>query len=275
MKLRDLEVDGLAAVELVEDGVRAVVVHGVGPRISWFGRDQNLLYWDHRGEHVRGPWRMRGGHRLWTTRPDADESEESYAADNEPCRLKRVRDGVAVTAPPGAAQIEKRMTVRAQGETWRVEHRLRNVGTMLWAGGAWALTCTLPRARTRYRIPLDGGDARWDSLTIVIPRRWGGGHSSKLADPQFALTEAACEIRARGTEAKRMFSTPTGALEMIDGPTFRIAAPRIGGAPYPLGTNVACYLGPDRFMVELETMSPLRQLAPGESLTHVETWTYR
>lgn len=275
MKLQQVDVDGLGAIEITQSGVRLVVVHSVGPRISWFGRAINTLFWDRKDIHRRGEWRLRGGHRLWTTRPDADESEETYEPDNDPCRVVRVDDGVAVTAPVSRHQIEKTLTVRVRRTQWTIEHRLRNVGTMLWTGGAWGLTCTQPRRGTRYRIPLGGGNPGWDALTMVIPRRWGGGHTSSLTDPQVVMTEDAVEIRPRGAEAKRMLGTPTGTLEMIDPAlgTFRKRAIRIPGATYPLDTNVAFYLGPERFMVELETMSPLCRLAPGDVLTHVEHWT--
>jgi hypothetical protein len=275
MKLQDVLVDGLDAVELRARGVRLVIVHAVGPRIAWFGRELNTLFWDRKDVHRRGAWRLRGGHRLWTTRPDADESEETYEPDNDPCRVERFADGVAVTAPRTAHQIEKSLSVRVRGAEWTIEHRLRNTSTMLWTGGAWALTCTHPRRGTRYRIPLGGGNPGWDALTMVIPRRWGGGHTSALADPQIVMTEDALEIRPRGAEAKRMLGAPLGTLEMIDPAigTFRKRAIRIAGATYPLDTNVAIYLGPDRFMVELETMSPVCRLAPGDVLTHVEHWT--
>ena len=43
-------------------------------------------------------------------------------------------------------------------------------------------------------------------------------------------------------------------------------------AAYPLGTNLAFYVGPDNFMVEMETMGPLATLKAGERLVHRETW---
>jgi hypothetical protein len=109
----------------------------------------------------------------------------------------------------------------------------------------------------------------------VIPTRWGGGHTSRLDDPQITMTADAMEIRARGDEAKRMVLAPRGRLEMHDPERglFCKHAPFDADASYPLGTNVAVYLGPRRFMVELETMSPLRTLAPGAAISHVETWT--
>lgn len=270
--------DGLAALELVDRGTRMVIVHAVGPRIAAFGsaHANSLLFWDRAHVHTRGAWRLYGGHRLWITRPDADESEEAYAPDNEPCRVRELERGVAITAPPSASCIERTIAVHGHPTGWMVEHRLRNVGDMLWSGGAWALTCTLPSRGTRYRVPLDGGSSRWNILTMVVPRQWGGEHTSPLVDSQFRLTEDALLFQARGREAKRMLGTPRGRLEMSDpsrGAFAKFAVP-IKGARYPLNTNVAVYLGPKAFMVELETMSPLMTLAPGQTLRHVEFWRH-
>ena len=274
--IRDLLHTGLAAIEIVERGTRMVIVHGVGPRIAWYGpaRGENLLFWDDAGLHTRGDWALRGGHRLWLTRPEADEAEETYAPDNAPCRVRRLRDGCAITAPLDPARIEKTLAIRVDGDRWSIEHRIRNAGDMLWSGGVWGLTCTLPSRDTRYRIPLDGGAPGWDVLTMVIPRRWGGTHTSRLVDPQFAFVEDALEIKPRGEEAKRMLFAPRGQLEMHDrarGSFVKSAAPIAGR--YPCATNVAIYLGPKRFMVELETMSPIVTLGPGQVLRHVEHWT--
>lgn len=275
--IQEIEYAGQRGVELVESGVRMITLFTIGPRIAWFGwrEHESVLYWDSHEEHRRGAWRLYGGHRLWTTRPLSDESEEIYEPDNAPCRLERIPDGVRLVARPSALALEKTLAITARDGQWTIEHQLRNVGALLWSGGAWALTCTAPREHTVYRIPLGGGPPGWDVTTLVIPTRWGGGHTSRLDDPQITLTADAMEIRAREDESKRMVFAPQGLLEMRDPERglFRKHARLEPDASYPLATNLAVYVGPRRFMVELETMSPLRALAPGAVLSHVETWT--
>lgn len=266
---------GLDAVEIIDGDLRMIVVHEVGPRIAAFHRTghENFLYWDDAGEHRHGEWRLYGGHRVWTTRPGADESEETYAPDNARCTVHDREDGIDVIAPPTASRIEKSLLIRPAAHGWNVVHRIRNVGDFVWAGGAWGLTCTRPTATTRYRIPLDGGSPRWDLFTMVIPRRWAG-HTSRLDDSQFAIDDDAITFHASGAESKRMVATPRGVIEMYDpsrGVLSKRAMPRDGA--YPHGTNLAVYLGPENFMVEIESMSPFATLAPGDELVHVETWT--
>lgn len=278
VRSRSIEYGGVPAIELIAGGERLVAVHGAGPRIAWFGRagGNSLLYWDDAGAHVRGAWQLRGGHRLWTTRPGADEAEETYAVDNAACRVRMLRDGVALHAPPDAARLEKSLVIRARPpHGWTIEHRLRNAGDMLWSGGLWGLTCTRPARATRYAVPWGGGSSTWDVVTLVIPRRWGGGHTSRLVDPQFTMTEQALVVRPRGVEAKRMARAPHGTLVMRDPArgTFTKTATFDAHARYPLDCNVALYIAPGNFMVELETMGPTRTIAPGDTLVHVETWS--
>jgi hypothetical protein len=274
MRIREIVFQGHAAFEVVERGVRMVVVHDVGPRIAWFGHATNLLFWDDDEKHRRGEWKLYGGHRLWLTRPGADESEETYVPDNGACLVRKTPHSIQVTTPLGVSMIERSLKVDLIDGAFRITHRIRNRGDMLWSGGAWALTCTQPVRRTRYRIPLGDSTAAWEATTLVIPTRWGGSHTSRLADPQFAFARDALVVRPSGIEGKRMLGAPAGVLEMTDHRgMFRKHAPYVPHARYPLATNVALYIGPNNFMVELETMGPLRTLAPGESLFHVETWT--
>src|SRR4051812_902552 len=112
--MRALEFGGHQAVELSSANARMVVVHGVGPRIAWFGLTgrPNLLYWDEAGKHRDGDWRLYGGHRFWVTRPLADESAEVQVPDNDPCVVAALSEGVRITAPPTALGLEKTLEIR-------------------------------------------------------------------------------------------------------------------------------------------------------------------
>ncbi|MCA1664988.1 MAG: hypothetical protein LC659_12075, partial [Myxococcales bacterium] len=217
-------------------------------------------------------------HRLWVTRPGADEAEETYAADNAPCRVDAGDGEIAAAAPVDASGIEKTLRVRVVGDgELVVEHVLRNCGDMLWSGGAWALSCTRPRRGDSYGIPL-GSDDEWDAFSVVVPRRWGGGHTSLVADKQLDWHEHALVVRPTGRECKRMLQAPRGMVGMTSSRervAFVKRASWDEAGDYPLGTNIAFYVGPRSFMVEMETMSPLRQLKPGASLGHVERWQLR
>lgn len=277
-KVRRLTFQKERAVELRTRDCRLVAVTSNGPRIAFFGRPdgENLFYWAP-GRHRRGKWDLKGGHRLWTTRPGADEAEETYHPDNEACTVELAGRGFTVTAPVDAAtQLQRGFRVRAHGaHRVTVEHFVHNTGPMLWSGGLWALTCTAPRAATIYSAPLGDGSA-WDHATVVAFRTWGGGHGGVgFEDPQFSTTRDQFVLRPSGRENKRMLQADAGIMAMHDperGTLFVKHAAYEPGANYPLGTNLAFYVGPENFMVEMETMGPLVTLKPGATLHHCETW---
>ena len=277
MEFVKTQFEGLDAVGLTTAKFRMIIVTGAGPRIAHFGkpRGRNLLFWDSEGKYGRGDWKMRGGHRVWCTRPGADEGEETYAADNAPCQVKMGRTSVTATAPVDpVTRLQRSLTIRVLDDaSVAVECRVLNTSDMLWSGGLWALTCTVPTEASTYGIPLgDGTD--WDVFTMVTARRWAG-HTSRVNDPQISFTEDNLVIRPQGHEAKRFIQAPQGVIGLTDTDeriTFTKRAPYERNGVYPNNTNIAFYVGPDNFMVELETMGPMQTVRPGESLIHAEVW---
>jgi hypothetical protein len=147
---------------------------------------------------------------------------------------------------------------------------------MLWHGGAWALTCTVPEADDTYAIPLGDG-SRWDYATVVHFKTCGGGHGQdSFADPQFQFTDDQFVLRPAGRENKRMVKAEAGTVALHSptrGVVFVKRAAYDANADYPLGTNLALYVGPKNFMVEMETMGGFTTLKPDAELRHVETWS--
>ena len=278
LTINSVHFNGLAAIELLTAEVRLVVVIARGPRIAFLGEPggANLLYWAP-GKHQRGEWDILGGHRVWLTRPGADEPEETYAPDNGVCSVELHENGVTVIgALDPVHRLRRGLAVRAlAGNRFRVDNFVRNESDMLWSGGLWAITCTVPGAHSSYVAPLGDGSS-WDYTTIVAFRTWGGGHGGVgFADEQFTTTQDALVLRPTGRENKRMFKADAGILALHDpkrGILFAKHAAYQSGGNYPLGTNFALYVGPDNFMVEMESMAPVETLKPGQSSVHTETW---
>jgi len=275
-KIAAITFEGVDAVEIVTSEVRVVAITAFGPRIAFLGRPggANLLYWAP-GKHRRGEWDLRGGHRVWFTRPGADEAEETYGEDNGVCAFEIFPDGATITGALDPIQKVRRgftLKVLSAGRI-QLDNFLRNESDMLWSGGLWGLTCTLPAAQTSYRVPLGDGSS-WDYATIVTFRIWGGGHGGVgFADPQFETTQDAMVLRPSGRENKRMLKADAGVVAMHDperGVTFAIQTQYEPGGNYPLGTNLALYVGPENFMVEMETMGPVFTLKPGQVSVHTE-----
>ncbi|HEY8994290.1 MAG TPA: hypothetical protein VIM71_06505 [Lacunisphaera sp.] len=272
---------GLAAVELRTPKIRLVVLTAKGPRVAFWGRPDgdNLLLWAP-GKYRRGRWDLMGGHRLWLARPGADEAEETYATDNQPCDVEVFGNAFSVTAPVDPIHRTQRgiKVTALAADRVVIEHFVTNCSDMLWSGGIWGLTCTVPSAGTSYLAPLGDGSS-WDYATMVAFRTWGGGHGGLgFGDEQFQLTDDALVLRPSSRENKRMVKADAGIIAMHDPVQkllFAMHADYQADGNYPLGTNLAFYVGPKNFMVEMETMSPFTTLKPQATLRHTETWLLR
>jgi hypothetical protein len=277
MITKKISFDGGGALEITTARLRMVVTTEFGPRIAFLGRPggQNLFYW-HVDKVNREGWRLLGGHRVWITRPMADESEDAYAADNGPCEFEEAGGLLSVT---GAAhpflKTRRGVRIRALDENaFEVTSFVTNVGPMLYSGGVWCLTCIQPRAGMTFGIPLGDRHLDWDVVKLVFARAWAG-HTSRVEDPQIRFNEEFMIVEPQGVETKRMLWAPLGALAMT-WPAERLSFVKRTqsdpNAQYPLGCNLAIYVAPDNTMVEMETCGAERTLRPGETAVNVETW---
>jgi hypothetical protein len=276
MELFKTDYSGHNAVEIKTDSMRLVIIVDFGPRIAFWGRPngENLLLWAP-GKHFREKWELFGGHRVWVTRPMADECEETYLQDNQACEVKQIDNGWKVTTPENSFNRTKRgITVKViDNNKLEVDNFLINTGDMLYSGGVWALTCTVPTNKTRYGIPL-GHEKMWDYCKIVMFRKWNG-HNGGYNDNQFTFGEDMMQVVPKGKENKRMIQADKGIIAMHDPARdilFAKKATYNRELNYPQGCNIAIYVGPENFMVEMETMGPEKTIKPGEYVYNKEIW---
>jgi hypothetical protein len=286
MPIRATTCGRFAAVELTTPGLQLIAVHGMGPRICHLSLPgaANLLMWDGaeppkyaRKVAGREDWALRGGHRLWTSRGPADESEETYRPDNAAGTCEIRADGFTVA---GALDPETR-TRRSLAVTVLADHRVQvdnilvNESDMLYGCGLWALSCTLPTATSAYVVPLGDG-SNWDTATITVFKCWGGHGQNSFRDDQWQVEDDAVVLRPKGRENKRIVGTPTGTIALTDPGrkvTFAIQTAYEPGLQYPTAGNIAMYVGPENFMVEMETMGPMAMLKQGQRIVHRQIWT--
>jgi len=276
MKVTEDKYNGMEAVRIATEHIEILVLTGAGPRIIELKRPggKNILFRD-KEKRSYGNWSLLGGHRLWITRPGADEAEETYADDNDPGEVEKGEKSVIVTSKVHPVFKTRKILKISESEDGQLNivHILKNEGVMLWSGGLWGLTCTDPGGGKTYAIPL-GDRSEWDIFGVFIPKKWAG-HSSLVNDPQLEWTENLLIIHPKGKEAKRALIAPQGWIGCYapkENCSFFKFAKFNTGAQYPLGCNMAFYIGPDNFMVEMETMGPQRTLKPGEEIIHEEKW---
>ncbi len=268
--------DGLDAIEFTTSTARLVLVTGCGPRIAHFGtREDNFLYWEKDAIAV-GDWKLHGGHRVWITRPMADEAVDAYMADNDPCRVEITGDTVTAISPPHPIfKVSRGMRVQARLDgSFGVTNFITNHGPTIFSGGVWSPTCINPAGK-QMAVPL-GEDTSWDIVKIIIPRRFMG-NTVRIDDPQVTFTEHEMLVTPAGVLTKRCVKAPQGIVYATwaeKGLTFTKHSPFIANAPYPLdGCNIAVFVGQDNWMAEMETFGPEQPVIPGQTIENTEIWS--
>jgi hypothetical protein len=266
----------VGCVRLFNGTVEVVVTVDVGPRIIRYGfpGEDNILgeLPDVSIETALGPWKPWGGHRLWTA-PEANP--RSYIPDNVPVVYRALEQhGVhLIQKVEQETGIQKELTVTLVGEGSRVTVRHLITNRNLWAieVAPWAITtmngggmAILPqepyRSWDEYLLPArpmvlwhytDLSDSRW----TLGPRYVCLRTDENLAGPQKAgimNKQGWAAYHRLGTLFIKRFSYEEGEI-------------------YPdFGCNTEVYTAGSS--IEVESLSPLSRLEPGESAIHVENW---
>lgn len=257
--------------------IEVVVTTDIGPRILRYGFPgaENIL-----GEvpeavikTTLGDWKPWGGHRLWTA-PEANP--RSYAPDNSPLQYEfdgeySIRLAQAVEPQTG---IQKEMTVKLEpaGSKLTVHHRITNRGLWEISLAPWALT--IMNGGGVAIIPQEPYRS-WDEY--LLPARpfvlW---HYTDLTDPRWAIGKKYIRLRtdeARPEPQKLGLGNKQGwAAYHRRGNLFVKRFSFEEGASYPdYGSNNETYTAGS--FIEIESLGPIRRLAPGEAATHEERWS--
>lgn len=218
-----------------------------------------------------GPYTLYGGHRLWHA---PEHPARTYVPDDEGVVVHVTPHGARMHLPADAhSHIAKTMEVELLGgsPSVRVRHMLRNEGRWPIELAAWAITqlppggvAILPQSST----PLDeAGLLPNRQLTLWPYTRW--------SDPRLAPQDDFILVHGRADMAPRfkigIMNPRTWVAHLGVGYLFcKITEPQ-PQQPHPdMGCNTEVYAD-DRFL-ELETLSALTCLAPGQALEHEEIW---
>lgn len=253
---------------LENDSYQLVAPLGFGIRILHFSRagGENLFYQQPAEMQELthpGGWRLYGGHRLWA----APEGEHCYQPDNLPVTWTFREDTLTLLQQSAAGEpLEKSMRVCLAQDHVQVAHRLKNEGSQPLPLALWGITSLCPGGC--QTIPLAQQHQPWaPDRTVTL---WNG---ADLSNPQLSFQPGQMTLRHQALPSPIKLG-----VRMHQGP----ARYRLGEeefclwANWPLGNypdggvNYETYLC--RHMVEMETLSPLYRLAPGEGQEHTEFW---
>lgn len=252
-----------------------VITGDVGPRIIRFGfldgQNEFAEFAEDMGKTGGDEWRIYGGHRLWHA---PELRTRTYAPDNSPIRVEQRGSAVHVHQPlETSTGIEKSLELQIAPEDAqvRVIHRLRNTNAWAIELSVWALS-----------VMTTGG-------TGIFPHSPRGSHETDLLpshplvlwsytdmrDPRWMWGEKYVLLRQDATMPRPQkfgMNISSGWAAYVRGGNLFVKT--FGHEPdgrYPdFGSSVESFTN-DR-MLEVETLSPLTTLAPGEIAEHIENW---
>ena len=254
--------------------IELIITLDVGPRIIHCGlvggENQFAQYPAQLGATGGTEWRIYGGHRLWHA---PEQRGRTYSPDNAPVEYSLLDDGIELRQATDQAGIRKALEIRLpEGSARaRLTHRLTNEGQWTAPFAAWALS--VMRAGGTAIIPLP---ARGSHEHNLLPKSslvlWA---YTNMSDPRWTWGREYILLRQTSDGVPQKIGANLEGqawLAYINaGVMFVKTAHYQAHAPYPdMGSSLEVFT--DHAMLELETLSPLYQVAPHASIEHVEDW---
>ncbi|HCE42188.1 MAG TPA: hypothetical protein DET40_01400 [Lentisphaeria bacterium] len=259
-------------VELQSGKFRIVVTTEVGPRIigAFVGKGENMMCVVPAMAGKKGgrDWKIYGGHRLWHA-PEA--KPRSYAPDNSPVEAKETKDGLVFTGGvEKSTGIYKSFAIKPLGNNkFRIRHTIRNENPWEVEIAAWALTVMDAGGVAVIPVPQGDKDALLPNRYLTV---WP---YTNMADGRLTFGDKYILLRQQKDHkypSKIGLNCEDGWMAYANkGCALVKRFTHLADAEYPdNGCSIETYTCD--FMLEIETLSPLYILAPGEEIIHDEEW---
>ncbi|MBM4169583.1 MAG: hypothetical protein FJ215_10590 [Ignavibacteria bacterium] len=262
-------------LRLANDNCDLIITTEVGPRVIRYGLvgqpNEFVEYPDQMGQTGGTAYRSYGGHRLWVA---PEDKVRTYFPDNAPIGWKVENNSATLVAPTEKSTgLQKAITLTLDEDSSHVKviHRITNRSANPQTLAAWALSVMAPGGRAIF--PHEPYRPHPDSLLPVRPLvfwsytdmtdgRWNWGtkfiqlfQDAKAERPQ--KIGVLCSLGwAAYANRKHLFVKRFPH------------APNVSYADF--GCNLELFT--NARMLEVESLSPLVTLAPGEAVTHKEEW---
>lgn len=252
-----------------------IVTTDVGPRVIRYGfvGGQNLFFEkaDELGKSDETWWAMRGGHRLWAS---PEIKPDTYALDNSPVQAALGDDGSISLLQPVEPEtgLRKEIAIEYEGAGVTVTHRIMNKGKSRRNIAPWALSQMAPGGTGLVALPARGGHS--EQLLPTNPLvMWA---YTNFADKRWMFTKQYIVLRQDSTDHSPqktgLFNVNTRAAYLLGTELFIKRSQADPNAVYPdFHCSFEVFTNGD--FLELETLGPLRDLAPGATVEHVERWS--
>lgn len=276
VKVEKTEYEGWKNCYRVTNGVVELVVTGdVGPRIIRFGfvGGQNLFkeFPDQVGKSGEEKFQLRGGDRVWKA---PEDPIATWAPDNVAVEIQVTPTGVIAREPiEPLTHLQKEIEVNmdSSGTGVAVTHRITNRALFPLRFSAWALTMMAPGGMAVAGFPPRGHHpANLEATNPVV--MWA---YTNLADPRWKFTRKYLTLRqdSANNEPQKIgsFNPNTWVAYVLNGEAFVKRTTPDASKPYPdFGCSFETFTNQD--FLEVETLSPLTELSPGQTVELVEHW---
>jgi len=261
-------------LQITNGKVELVITLDVGPRVLSYktmeGENVFKNYDDQLGKSGESEWMIRGGHRLWV----APEDEKlSYLPDNVPVQHDIAGNGAHLVTPgiaPWGVKKELTVSVDETGSGVTLLHRATNDGKNPIEIASWGLSVMAPGGLEIVPLPPLGEHPR----DLLPNRQMIAWPYTDFTDPRLRFGWRFITLRqtADGGPTKLGLAHKEKWIGYLLRNTLFIKQfDYEQGATYPdLGCNFETFTNSE--MLEIESLSPIKLLAPGESVAHTERW---
>ena len=210
-------------------------------------------------------WRIRGGHRLWL----APERDQDYYPDNAPITYQFDGETIVLTQQEDPwLKVIKQFSIQLDGNTVKITHKVTNTAMTAINCALWAISVVAPGGTEIIQFQnRDNGMDPWHRISM-----WD---YTNLGDPRVTYTRdqiRICQQPLIEDRYKIGVCHPYGPIRYENNNTVFLKHFQIfPGEVYPDG-NVSYETFCSQYMMELESLSPLHQILPGETAEHTEIW---
>ncbi len=262
-------------LRLANETCDVIITTEVGPRVIRYGLigqpNEFVEYPDQIGQTGGKDYRSYGGHRLWVA-PEA--KPRTYYPDNAPVGWKVENKSATLVSPTEQSTgLQKAITITLGGTTSHVQvtHRITNRSVNPQTLAAWALSVMAPGGRAI--LPHEPFRPHPDALLPVRPLVFWS--YTDMTDARWSWGKNYIQLRqdAKATSPQKIgaFCSAGWAAYLNSDRLFLKRFPASRDATYAdFGCNLELFT--NARMLEVESLSTLSTLAPGEAITHKEDW---
>ena len=274
--MKQLEYQGWKNCYEIESGdCRMIATADIGPRIVHLsrGNGENLLklFEDQIGKVGGDDWRLVGGHRVWYA---PEDPLTSYIPDNDAVGVEVISSDEICFKVSLVPEVEKSLVMRVATNANKFElvNQIRNTSDHILRTASWGITTFAPGG-VGY-MPISKSTSPSDTLSASGQiNLWD---YTLLSDPAFTWRSEWIEFHQDRTFSKQKVGTslrnPWLAYRLGESlviKTFDFNKDDVSAYDFPdLGSNIEVYF--DTYMLELEGLSPWKELKPGETVSHTE-----